>query len=189
MATANEHHLHTDNEFFAKHQGQEAGTSRAEHIEETSRPCAGTAAIVAGTHLEPSTDTATAATPGRLSATSTTHLPLRAITAVNSSAEEFHQVAEPKTTTAPRRSSMRAPQTFVPPQQPRRSLRIIPIAPQLQRASFSNVGHEEEIDHPRRRGQSVQFTGVEKVDLQLLLAPALAQRRSTDSESDTDSDS
>lgn len=184
------HHLHLDRESSVqRHPGQGDDSSRAESVEERSSPRRRSSTIVPGAQQDSSTDGTVADKGARLSTTSAAGLPLRSTVAMHSSAEEFFQVVEPKTITAPRRSSMRAPKPFVPVQQPRRSLRIIPVTPQLQQASTSSADQAEGIEHPRRKGQSVQFTGVEKVELQQLLAPELAQHCSSDSVDDTDSNS
>ncbi|CDJ30038.1 cation channel domain-containing protein, putative [Eimeria mitis] len=172
-----------------KHQRQEAHSWRAEYPEEISCPSKSSASIVAATQLDSPADSSIAVTGSRLSVTSTTRLPLGATSAADSSAEDLHHALDRKATTAPRRSSMRAPQPFLPAEQPRRSLRIVPAAPKLQRISTPNADRPDNIVPPRRKGQSVQFTGVQKVELQRLLAPALAQHSSSDSEGDEDSSS
>ncbi|CDJ47983.1 cation channel domain-containing protein, putative [Eimeria brunetti] len=171
-----------------RHQRHEVDSLRLES-QEISGPFKGSATIVAGTQLDLSTDTAMASTGTRLSVASAVRIPLRVTDAVNSSAEELYRAVEPRTPAAPRRSSMRAPPPFVPPQQPRRSLRIIPVAPKSQPMPTSNADQAADIDPPRRKGQSVQFTGVQKVELQRLLAPALDQHGNSDSENDEESSS
>ncbi|KAL8430590.1 hypothetical protein Efla_000535 [Eimeria flavescens] len=84
--------------------------------------------------------------------------------------------AHPKIPGSPARSSLRKPEhRFMPPTR-RRSLLMVPTKDQNKRNSSPGSdlfdARFSPSYPPRRRGQSVQFTGVERLELQQLLAPA-----------------
>ncbi|CDJ37621.1 cation channel domain-containing protein, putative [Eimeria tenella] len=135
---------------------------------------------------------AAAAAASRLSASrasAVSRFPEGAAVDSHLTADQAGQGQEPPAVTAPRRSSMRAPQSCLVPPPPRRSLLIAPLAHRLQRQSTAEACQPDSPEPPRRRGQSVQFTGVDRLELQKFLAPAMAQNESSSSEEEGNSHS
>ncbi|OEH75854.1 cation channel domain-containing protein [Cyclospora cayetanensis] len=96
---------------------------------------------------------------------------------------EYPFTTHPTANAPPRRSNMRPSQPFLEPP-PRRSLHRVSSSTRLHQQSFTDAGQANVIVPTRRRGQSVQFTGVERRELQHLLTPALVADDSSDFDKD-----
>ena len=184
-----------DDEFSAQlHHARKEGLSPQGSTEDAS---SGWEAANAGAGMDPEATLALAAAAAAAqlsvcSSSTTTRFSLATPAAAEYSADEPPLAAlpyprsNPAAAAPPRRSSMRPPQPFLAPPPPRRSLRIAPLPARLQRHATPNADQTDATgayaEPPRRRGQSVQFTGVERLELQRLLAPAGGPQESSDSD-------